>query len=710
MLRATCVASKGGRPSRTAALLLVALGLWAAGAALAQAAAPVLLHPANGATGAPQTALLKWRAVPDGTSYQVQVATDEEFVAVVAAREVTTTQAEIPGLAAETQYFWRVRAVVSDQTGAWSAIWSFTTGVTRPGAAPRLLTPAKGSENLVPPLELTWTEVPRAVGYQLQIARTRSFEQPLVNQFVPGIAARVGELAANTLFYWRVRAHNTAGEGPWSAIWCFKTRQGAVEVRTQLVAPRNNATNVPLSVKLQWTAVAHATGYQVQVATDERFTNLIADPQTTLPYHHLTGLLQGARYFWRARAFNAAGEGPWSLIWRFTTIQAEKPTPAPVLVAPANGAEGVTAPGQLRWETVERAAGYRVQVSRREDFSNFVHNIVTRDTVWVLRELPAGVRLFWRVQAYNPAGAGPFSAIWRFTTPQSAVPPVAAPVLLHPANNAVGVPTTARLYWELVARATGYRVLVATDEGFGTIIYQETVAGQVAEVTNLQNGTRYYWKVQAVNASGSGPWSGRWSFTVGQAHPPTAAPVLLHPENGATGVPASPRLTWQRVERAGAYQVQVARDEAFTEIVKNVRCEGPVAEISGLAVNTRYYWRARGLNNVGEGPWSAIWRFNTIASPPPVAAPALLHPANEATGVPWQPTEFSWRSVERAQRYQLQISSNAEFSYIIHNGFYTITSAVVNTLPERTLYWRVRAVNAAGEGPWSTSRSFTTAK
>jgi hypothetical protein len=691
-------------------LLLVALGLWAAGAALAQASAPVLWHPANGATGVPQTALLKWRAVADATSYQVQVATDEEFAAIVAAREVTTTQAEIPGLAAETQYYWRVRAVVTDQAGSWSAIWSFTTGVTRPGAAPRLLTPANGSENLLPPIEFTWTEVPRAVGYQLQIARTRSFEQPVVNQLVPATAARVGELAPNMLFYWRVRAHNTAGEGPWSAIWCFKTRQGAVEVRPQLVAPRNNATNVPLNVKLQWTAVARATGYQVQVATDERFTNLVADPQTTVPYHHLTGLQQSTKYFWRARAFNAAGEGPWSVIWRFTTTQAEKPTAAPVLVAPANGAEGVTAPVELRWEAVERAAGYRVQVSRREDFSNFVHNIVTRDTVWVLREVPAGTRLFWRVQAYNPAGAGPFSAIWRFTTPQSAVPPATAPVLLHPANNAVGVPTTARLTWQAVARATGYRVLVASDEGFGTIFYQETVAGLVVELTNLQIGTRYYWKVQAVNAFGPGPWSQRWSFTVGQTNPPTAAPVLVHPANGATGVPTSPRLTWQRVERAGAYEVQVARDEAFTEVFKSARTDKLFAEISGLAINTRYYWRARGLNNAGEGPWSAIWRFNTLASPPPVAAPALLHPANEATGVAWQPTEFSWRSVERAHRYQLQVSKNAEFSYIIINNFYTTTSAAVNTLAENTLFWRVRAVNAAGEGPWSTIRSFTTAK
>ncbi len=85
-------------------------------------------------------------------------------------------------------------------------------------------------------------------------------------------------------------------------------------------------------------------------------------------------------------------------------------------------------------------------------------------------------------------------------------------------------------------------------------------------------------------------------------------------------------------------------------------------------------------------------------------------PADGATGVSTTPT-FSWTSVADAESYTLEIATDAAFSNIVHTATdiagtsYTLTTPLsANTI----YYWRVKAVNVCGEGPWSSIFSFTT--
>src|SRR5690606_25485987 len=96
--------------------------------------------------------------------------------------------------------------------------------------------------------------------------------------------------------------------------------------------------------------------------------------------------------------------------------------------------------------------------------------------------------------------------------------------------------------------------------------------------------------------------------------------------------------------------------------------------------------------------------------PPPQGAPALLSPANLSTGVPLSP-ELEWQPVEDAASYEVQVSAAADFSdpVFAQTGI-AATSAEVPGLASATAYhWRVRAANAAGNGPWSGPWQFATA-
>ncbi|HKQ61972.1 MAG TPA: S8 family serine peptidase, partial [Candidatus Polarisedimenticolaceae bacterium] len=92
------------------------------------------------------------------------------------------------------------------------------------------------------------------------------------------------------------------------------------------------------------------------------------------------------------------------------------------------------------------------------------------------------------------------------------------------------------------------------------------------------------------------------------------------------------------------------------------------------------------------------------------AAPALLTPADGATNQPLRPA-FSWSAVAQADRYDLQIASDAGFSAIVHQalGLAATSYTPPVDLPSNTpLYWRVRATNPCGDGALSAVAGFVT--
>lgn len=91
-------------------------------------AAPVLVSPSNGSTGASTSLTLSWNSSSGATSYGVQVSTDTSFsTAIVNQTGITTTSYAVSGLANNTTYYWHVNATGVGGTSNWSSRWSFTT-------------------------------------------------------------------------------------------------------------------------------------------------------------------------------------------------------------------------------------------------------------------------------------------------------------------------------------------------------------------------------------------------------------------------------------------------------------------------------------------------------------------------------------------------------------------------------------------------------
>jgi hypothetical protein len=191
---------------------------------------------------------------------------------------------------------------------------------------------------------------------------------------------------------------------------------------------------------------------------------------------------------------------------------------APNLISPPNGSLGQPLTPLLDWDSLAAASTYKVQVSRNLAFSSIV--IDSAGNVNSNMRIPSGRLSFdstyyWRVCALNIVGQGQWSEIWSFRT--ASFP--SAPVLITPPNGSQGQSLTPLLDWSAVSGAASYRVQVTTDSAFTVIntLDSSSVTGDSLRIPSgrLSNNVRYFWRVCAVNITGSGPWSVIWNFRVG---------------------------------------------------------------------------------------------------------------------------------------------------------------------------------------------------
>jgi hypothetical protein len=88
-------------------------------------------------------------------------------------------------------------------------------------------------------------------------------------------------------------------------------------LESDLISPQNASDHQALPT-LHWTEVVTAGFYQLQVATDQYFNNIVFDRNgLTCSSHQPATLTKGKDYYWRVRAINTRGAGPWSEVWSF---------------------------------------------------------------------------------------------------------------------------------------------------------------------------------------------------------------------------------------------------------------------------------------------------------------------------------------------------------------------------------------------------------
>jgi hypothetical protein len=284
---------------------------------------------------------------------------------------------------------------------------------------------------------------------------------------------------------------------------------------------------------------------------------------------------------------NNAGGSNSSATWSFTTLLA-----GPALVSPAQNAVGVGVTPTLSWTASPGAASYDVSFGTVNPPPRVAN---TTAATYSPGTLSPGVTYYWFVVAKSGGAAGS-SPVWWFTTQ------LAPPVLSSPANGAAGVSLTPALNWSATVGAESYDVHLGTSSS-PPLAATTSATGYTPPA--LAPNTVYYWQVVA-NGSGSSA-SATWSFTT-QA----AAPPLVTPANGATGVSVAPVLIWSASPGATSYDVYFGTQPS-PPLVSNTT--GTSYSSGTLAAGGQYYWQVV-AKGAGAASPSAIWTFTVMAQPP----------------------------------------------------------------------------------------------
>lgn len=574
--------------------------------------------------GAGTTPTFTWSAAAYAERYTIAIDTSNQFLNPTIVGDLVTLSYTPTDPLADGNYFWRVRAENIVGSGNWSATRSFTIDTTVP-SAPDLVSP-NADVLLAAPPTFTWngsTDANTPLTYTVEIDGDASFTAPIAKTITTNATTATPETLSDGVYFWRVRVSDPAGNENVSTVRSFILDATAPPAPT-ILEPANGASVETAKPTFAWSAGEDVAEFDIAIYPTGEEPPVTPITVLTTTYTPSSSLAFTA-YTWRVRVRDHAGNVS---LWSTATVTLTDPgnssggggsipTPAPgifALTAPT-GSNSNARP-EFSWAASENADRYDLIIAG--DGHTFAKEIsgIAATTYTPSEALPEGrytARMIARNAGEETASAGPFSFVIDITAP-----PV--PELDRAAYTSTkGI----EFYWHPVIDAfSGVTYQIELDEGKTVKASNLAQAYYLFSKESVQSGTRYFWRVFAVDAAGNrSAGSSTQSITAATSIiilpviPPIGAFSLVSPTDTATVTTTRPQFSWGAASEATAYELTITGVTA-SSFVKKI---GPLTVTNvplGVAdelSNGNYTWFVRAFNDNVER-FSETWRF-TVAVP-----------------------------------------------------------------------------------------------
>ena len=517
---------------------------------------------------------------------------------------------------------------------------------------------------------LKWNAVTGAAKYEVYRARSKDGDYIKYSTVTGTSYTNISYIENGNTYYYKVRALKSDGTaGAWSSIVSVTYR--AVSTGT-LPAPTvtggNDAQGRPT---LTWKAVSGAAKYEVYRARSMNGDYIKYSTVTGTSYTNTSYIESGNTYYYKVRALKSDGTaGAWSSVVSVTYKQ--------TLSAPAvTGGNDAQGRPTLKWNAVTGAAKYEVYRARSKDGDYIKYSTVTGTSYTNTSYIENGNTYYYKVRALKSDGtAGAWSSVVSVTYKQT----LSAPAVTG-GNDAQGRPT---LKWNAVTGAAKYEVYRARSLNGDYIKYSTVTGTSYTNISYIENGNTYYYKVRALDASGT---AGAWSSVVSVTYKQTLSAPTVTGGNDAQG---RPTLKWNAVTGAAKYEVYRARSLNGDYIKYSTVTGTSYTNTSYIENGNTYYYKVRALGSDGTaGPDSTPVSVTYKA---PFGAP-LVTGSKDSQGRP----ALKWDKVTDAAKYEVYRarSKNGTYSLMSTQSAtgYTNTSYLANGT---TYYYKVRALKANG--------------
>jgi len=428
----------------------------------------------------------------------------------------------------------------------------------------------------------------------------------------------------------------------------------------------------------------------------------------------LSSLTAGTSYRYVVGSTDASGNGATESSTAVFTTDPEVDLTAPQVTVAAAIIYKNDEMATIQWTTDEDATG---EVDFGTDGSlGFIRTLPTTDKVHevTLTNLSAETTYYFRASSSDLSNNGPTTTdLITFTTDAGA--DVTLPLIGDVAVQAAE--STVILTWSTDELADSF-VDFGTISGIldVTVGDEEDVLKHEITLTNLSQGTEYFYTVGSIDRAGNGPTESRQlSFTtlsVADTEPPTTPTDVLVTAGSEQAI-----LSWTtntELDLAG-YNVyrRIAGEETFTAIAS--RLEEAAYTDRGLANDTEYEYQITAIDRETPSNESVV---STTLSVTPATAAAPTEPSDLSVSTGLEPV-FSFTNAipfttGNSLSYTIQVSTQTDFSNVTASesgiGEGSASTSWTNTreLTEGVdYYWRVRAVEGALIGPFSKTQTFT---
>lgn len=487
--------------------------------------------------------------------------------------------------------------------------------------------PSSGAQKVTLPVTLSWNPVNGANSYRYKI-------EGVLEEVTTPTQATIKNctLKSNTNYNWQAQAccsQNGTNCSPWSDLWSFKT-----SLSPEPLSPQNNATSVPIPVRLDWCDVSEAQSFYIQTYRGSEIIELpVQKKEGTLFSEATFGqeiLTKNSEYQWEIAsclrenlsqcglecAESQEGDecGDYGQRWQFTTGEISLPVPEITSPKSTDGIPVVNFSSYLGWKSIgiQGVSSYRYEI--KKDGEKAVDNFTTVSSV--------PFSSFWQNLDFNQVYSWEVRACWHEkgegcetegsesnfkTTGQT-------PNILSPQPNENSfIPV--KFDWTDIVGALSYKYEIFADSDFSQIVTQGAVSSPEVSISypTLKMETPYWWRVSSCadsqgNACGTPAKS---NFTALKLSSPVAESPLPRAEVDLPII-----LSWQKMDSVHYEYWLVSEGETIERefTLDNSR------QFSDLEINKEYQWKVRACFEPGNeescGDWNSQESFKAVEVPP----------------------------------------------------------------------------------------------
>lgn len=284
--------------------------------------------------------------------------------------------------------------------------------------------------------------------------------------------------------------------------------------------------------------------------------------------------------------------------------------------------------------------------------------------------------------------------------------------IISPLNNAEINSNVVNFQWNSMKGASDYRVQVY---GANQTIVLDSLVSKTNFTSPLDPGT-YQWRVRGENSAYTSNYSFPVNFKVIENDDLSDQQVvLLSPANNLYTKNTTLNCTWTAINVASSYTFELENVNSGIVEVTQSGITTPSFNLTNSMISSEaeYLWRVKAVNatNSTSTLFSSRTFFVDRVKP---NQPVNTFPTPTPVQIINQPIAFTWTmsqdtgTIQSAISYEITFSTSADFTTNVQSQTSTTTSITKTFATVGIYYWKVKAIDAAGnESISSTATLFT---